>query len=327
MSSSNLNILVLTNMYPSENVQKGIFVSEQCNSIKRNFNSISIFVCNIDNYALFGFLKYFFAIFSLLKVLVFKRIDIIHVHYGLSFIPLFFLLPIVYLIKSKIVLTCHGSDLMGARLVNFFTNLGGKFSCKIILVSSEQVKYLWKCNLSKFIVVPCGVDSSFFYYNSNIKNQTADGKIKIIFPSNPSREEKNYKMFDSILNKINAHGRSVEVVIFKDMSREKVRDALFSSDYLLLTSLREGSPQVVKEAVFSGLPVISTQVGDVKEILEYSKQCLVSNDEDEIVNFILSHKKSFRLDRDFVSQVVSKYSDDIIATKLHNIYWALYEKN
>ncbi len=319
MNSRNLNILVLTNMYPKENDQKGVFVYEQCKSVKDHFSSTLFSVLNIDNYNFFGFFKYFVSAFSLLKLLLVKKFDVIHVHYGLSFIPLFFLLPILLFIKTRIVLTCHGSDLMGSALVKFVTNLGGFFSGKVIIVSSDQAKYLWKCNITKSIVVPCGVNSSFFYYNDVI-NERIDGSLSIIFPSSPSREEKNYTMFESILRKLKSHGKNVNAIIFKDMSREQIRDALINSDYLLLTSIREGSPQVVKEAVFTGLPVISTQVGDVQDILKYSKQCLVSNDEDEIVSFILSHKKSFRLERDFTSQVVSKYSDDVIATKLHNIY-------
>jgi glycosyltransferase involved in cell wall biosynthesis len=42
---------------------------------------------------------------------------------------------------------------------------------------------------------------------------------------------------------------------------------LAASDCLLLTSAIEGSPNVVKEAVSCGLPVVSTPVGDVEEIL------------------------------------------------------------
>jgi glycosyltransferase involved in cell wall biosynthesis len=40
-----------------------------------------------------------------------------------------------------------------------------------------------------------------------------------------------------------------------------------AADCLLLTSITEGSPNVVKEALMCGLPVVTTHVGDVEELL------------------------------------------------------------
>jgi len=48
---------------------------------------------------------------------------------------------------------------------------------------------------------------------------------------------------------------------------------LNASNVLLLTSLHEGSPTVVKEALACGLPVVSVDVGDVAERIEGIEGC------------------------------------------------------
>jgi glycosyltransferase involved in cell wall biosynthesis len=44
-----------------------------------------------------------------------------------------------------------------------------------------------------------------------------------------------------------------------------------------MTSLREGSPQIIKEAMAAGVPVISTNVGDVAQLLKNVERCSVIN--------------------------------------------------
>ena len=48
-----------------------------------------------------------------------------------------------------------------------------------------------------------------------------------------------------------------------------------AADLLLITSRSEGSPNVVKEAISCNCPVISTNVGDVKEIIKDIDSCYV----------------------------------------------------
>ena len=48
-------------------------------------------------------------------------------------------------------------------------------------------------------------------------------------------------------------------------------------DVLVLPSEREGSPQVVKEAMACNLPVVSVEVGDVPDILAGVEGCYISS--------------------------------------------------
>ena len=53
-----------------------------------------------------------------------------------------------------------------------------------------------------------------------------------------------------------------------------------SADCMLLTSSHEGSPNVVKEALSCNLPVISYDVGDVKQHLKHFENCFIIKDND-----------------------------------------------
>ena len=47
-------------------------------------------------------------------------------------------------------------------------------------------------------------------------------------------------------------------------------------DALLMTSFTEGSPQVIKEALACGCPIVSVDVGDVKERIDGVDGCYVA---------------------------------------------------
>jgi glycosyltransferase involved in cell wall biosynthesis len=61
---------------------------------------------------------------------------------------------------------------------------------------------------------------------------------------------------------------SIRLYIAENVTPDDMPLLMNASDALLLTSQSEGSPNVVKEAVMCNLPVVSTDVGDVAEVLE-----------------------------------------------------------
>ncbi len=71
-------------------------------------------------------------------------------------------------------------------------------------------------------------------------------------------------------------GRSAELHCLRGIPNAAVPLWLNASDVLLLTSMHEGSPTIVKEALACGLPVVSVDVGDVAERIEGIEGCYLA---------------------------------------------------
>ena len=72
------------------------------------------------------------------------------------------------------------------------------------------------------------------------------------------------------------HDDNVELLELKGCSREEVTLLMCATDALLMTSHTEGSPQVIKEAMACGCPIVSVEVGDVKERMKDVEGCFVA---------------------------------------------------
>jgi len=59
------------------------------------------------------------------------------------------------------------------------------------------------------------------------------------------------------------------------------------ADILVMPSYKEGSPNIIKEAMACNCPIVSTDVGDVKEVIGDTKGCYVTSfDPDDVAEKI-----------------------------------------
>ena len=65
------------------------------------------------------------------------------------------------------------------------------------------------------------------------------------------------------------------LVELKGYSRSQVATLLQAVDAFLMTSFTEGSPQVIKESLACGCPIVSVDVGDVAERISGITGCFV----------------------------------------------------
>ena len=92
-----------------------------------------------------------------------------------------------------------------------------------------------------------------------------------------------------------------------------------ASDVLILTSFWEGSPNVIKESMACNLPIISVDVGDVKEVILDTFNCFfVDYSAQEI-----AEKLKIIYDNKLPSngrEKINHLDDNLIAQKLIKIY-------
>lgn len=150
------------------------------------------------------------------------------------------------------------------------TNLLLKF--KVVTVNSKILYDYLKKKLPKIIYCPNGVDINFF---NNNNNKTYDPKNIIIGWVGKIRGPKNYQLIQKIKkNLIKEKNVSIEVISvekninFVPNNKEGMYDFYKKIDFYLCVSFNEGTPNPALEAASCGVPIISTKVGNMPELIE-----------------------------------------------------------
>ena len=195
--------------------------------------------------------------------------DVIHAHYGLS--GLFANLQR----RVPVVTTYHGSDINDKKVLPL-SKMAIGLSAWNIFVSRKILQRVHP--KQKYTLLPCGVDLSETQLTSRSEARQGMGldqdKHYVLFAGAFDNAVKNASLAKETVALL--PDKQVELLELKGYTREEVTLLMCAADALLMTSYYEGSPQVVKEAMASGCPVVSVDVGDVKERVEGVEGCYVA---------------------------------------------------
>jgi len=249
-----MRILVVTNLYPTaERPFICQFVKEQVESMRECYPDLTIDVRVIEGERpRWPYLREMLLLPAVVKK---GRYDIVHAHFGLTLVSTLF-------VRVPVVITFHGSDLL-VNPTKHISRLLALMAARVIVVAQRL-----RASLGYGEVVPCGIAVKDFVLPSSYENKPSPGipgELKILFPSDPARAIKNYGLFRAVCRELERRGNKVEEIHLVNIDRAKVREIYWNCDVMLLTSLSEGSPTVIKEAIAAKLPFVSVDVGDVKE--------------------------------------------------------------
>ena len=240
------------------------FVIEQAEALKKQG-------CEIDFFCLRGkggkgYLK---NLPKLKRKISTFRPDVIHAHYGLS--GLFANLQR----RVPVVTTYHGSDINESKLLRF-SRMAMWLSAWNIFVSKKTLALAKPKKL--YSLLPCGIDFTDLQLTekdeARRRMHLEAGKRYILFSGAFDNEVKNATLAQQVVEEL--HDYKDELLELKGFSREEVILLMCATDAFLMTSFTEGSPQVIKEAMACGCPIVSVDVGDVRERTEGVEGCFVA---------------------------------------------------
>ncbi len=213
-----------------------------------------------------GYLK---SIFLLRKHLGKNQYDLIHAHYSLSA----FVASLAY--NGPLVVSLLGSDVFQSVFHRWLIKIFHKHRWEKTIVKTEQMSN--KLKINDVEIIPNGVNlERFKHIPKKIAREKIGYPLKrklIIFVSDPLRVEKNYDLAVKTLSVLD--DENTDLLPVYNVSNELIPYYMNASDVLLLTSTHEGSVNVVKEAMACNIPIVSTDVGDVKKNTINLKSCII----------------------------------------------------
>ena len=257
---------------------------------------------------------------KLVKKLMTDAIDIVHIHmsYKGSFFRKYIVAKVCKIFKKKVVLHLHGSefklfyDKSNKIIQKLIINLFEKCDCTIVLGD-----YWKECILE---IAP-NARVEIFNNSINIPNSKVsrpDETINVLFlgvlikrkgiydllevirqlSQEGILKEKNIKFifggdgkeYDAIKQKVYDY-ELVDYVELMGWVDSKLKNELLQKAHLfVLPSYNEGLPMAILEAMSYGIPVVSTNVGSIKEVVIYSYTGYLVNpgNQEELKNSILN---------------------------------------
>jgi glycosyltransferase involved in cell wall biosynthesis len=203
--------------------------------------------------------------------------DVVHANYGLT-APMALAQP-----NRPVVISFWGSDLLGT--VGQVSQWCAHRADAVIVMSQRMADRLEApCH-----VIPHGIDLALF---RPIPQRPArelvdwrDDARHVLFPYAAQRTAKDYPRAERVVER--ARDQFDEDIVLQTLHGiPHARMPLYfnAADTLLLTSISEGSPNSVKEALACNLPVVATDVGDVRERLAGVDPSHVCETDDELVD-------------------------------------------
>ena len=220
--------------------------------------------------------------------------DLVHAQFGQSGLTA---LPK----RIPLVVTFRGDDLEGiigengryipaGWLLRFISRTVARRADAAIVVSEHMKRWLPRSVAAH--VMPSGIDLELFRPEPQEAARQRLGlsgpERLVLFVGSPELARKRYGLAQQVVGIVN-RAIPTRLLVGWELPHDKIAAHMNACDALLCTSMQEGSPNAVKEALACNLPVVSVPVGDVPLRLRGVAGCeLCADDQAETIAAALS---------------------------------------
>ena len=267
--------------------------------------------------------------------------DIVHLYSPIHFVTAMYC---KFKFGSKVVVSFHGTDVHRLKK-SFVLRYLMRMTDHMLLLSNKTVEDL-NLRPNDCTFIGNGFDDSLFFLDGKIERK------KIVLSVGSLRWQKDHATLLQAFVLFKERSPEYTLVIvgegeleneLKSLSRElKIENAvtfipkMFPSDvgnlmressFFVLSSISEGSPKVVLEALSCGLPVIATNVGDLVKVLGSRVICSTQSPKELAELMLVTKNELDNIDRDNLVKSVSPRTWAKIVRSLDNIYLTLNDSD
>lgn len=221
---------------------------------------------------------------------------------------------------------------------------------KVVILSPRQKRFFIKLvPEDKLLIIPNVVNLDMFH--DRIKSRPNESEVKVLFIGGDASKRKGiYDLIEAIPIVLKKYGSNVlfiflgignsgnlkticrkkninKFVKFLGYVDEQIKiDFIISSDIFVLPSYAEGLPIAMLEAMAAGLPVISTPVGSIPDVIEDNINGFLIQPgnylklAEKIVILSTDKKLRIKMGNKNKQKIIKEYDIEILTNKLEKIY-------
>jgi teichuronic acid biosynthesis glycosyltransferase TuaC len=264
-----------------------VFVRREAEALRAAGHEVDVFGFDNESYRLWHLAK---QVMKLRREIRRLRPDVVHAQFG-KFNALVSALALFFSFKKKnppLVITFRGTDINRNTRYSWLRSALGLAASQLaafaarglVCVSSEIRSKVLAHRTRACIVVPTGVDLRTFvpldFQAARARLGFGANEKIVLFNAGRNPAVKDPELAAAAVAEAQKHAGAIRFVVLNgNVTPDEIPVYMNAADCLLVTSRTEGSPTVVQEAMACNLPVVSVDVGDVRERLAGVTHCAV----------------------------------------------------